>query len=173
MQVSWHFRGPLQLKQFAFYFPDSEARELNVRQTLMQRRHGHQHLRARDKELEEVQENHIVAEKRAIGDTVIATINGQVLSWKNEYAGPGTAPTSAATAGFPEDRVAPSAARIVPPPAHPSAKPQSRNWVRKAYYNATSDIADGLIFLNHHGGQGSGVFDESVAPCPSISRSAS
>ena len=32
-------------------------------------------------------------------------------------------------------------------------------WGRQAYYNAEQGSADGLVFLNHHGGEGSGVFD--------------
>ena len=35
----------------------------------------------------------------------------------------------------------------------------SGNWGRQAYYNAAQATAHGLVFLNHHGGQGSGVFD--------------
>ncbi|KAK5559254.1 target of Sbf [Exophiala xenobiotica] len=32
-------------------------------------------------------------------------------------------------------------------------------WDRQAYYNAEAGSADGLVFLNHFGGGGSGVFD--------------
>lgn len=31
---------------------------------------------------------------------------------------------------------------------------------RVAYYNAEQGIADGLIFFNNHGGDGSGTFDQ-------------
>lgn len=33
------------------------------------------------------------------------------------------------------------------------------NWGGQAYYNAANGTADGLVFLNNMGGQGSGVFD--------------
>ena len=35
----------------------------------------------------------------------------------------------------------------------------SGNWGRQTYYNAEQGTSDGLVFLNYHGGQGSGVFD--------------
>jgi hypothetical protein len=31
---------------------------------------------------------------------------------------------------------------------------------RTAYYDAESQVAQGLVFMNHMGGQGSGVFDQ-------------
>jgi hypothetical protein len=89
---------------------------------------------------------------------VTATIDGQVVSWTNLYAGPSTAPTTVAGADSPVDRVAPLASYAAPS-AQPSINAASGNWVRQAYYNATSQTAAGLVFLNHMGGQGSGVFD--------------
>jgi hypothetical protein len=124
----------------------------------MQRRHGHQHFHARDQETVEIQENHIVETKRAVGDMVTATINGQVVSWTNEYAGPSTIPTPVVGAGSPPDPVTPPASYVAPS-AQPSVNAGSGNWSLQAYYNATSQTADGLVFLNHNGGQGSGVFD--------------
>ena len=125
----------------------------------MQRRHGHQHFHARDRDLVEIQETHVVEEKRAVGDIVKATMDGQVVSWTNGYAGPGTASTSVVGAGYPADQVAPSAAYSAPS-SQPSMNAGSGNWSRHAYYNADTQSADGLVFLNHNGGQGSGVFDE-------------
>jgi hypothetical protein len=125
----------------------------------MQRRHGHQHSHARDRDLIEIQESHIVEEKRAVGDIVKATIDGQVVSWTNGYAGPGIAFTSVVGAGYPADRVVPSAAYSAPS-SQPSMNAELGNWSRHTYYNANTQTADGLVFLNHNGGQGSGVFDE-------------
>ena len=48
---------------------------------------------------------------------------------------------------------------------HPPAASMSSgagSWDRHAYYSAEGQIADGLTFLNNHGGDGSGVFDEYV-----------
>jgi hypothetical protein len=156
VQVSWHFRGPLQLKQFAFYSPGSEANKRDLKPNIMQRRHGHQYFHARDREVVEIQETHVVEEKRAVGDIVEATIDGEVVSWTNAYAGPGTAFTSVVGAGYP---AGPSAAYSAPF-SQPSMNAGSGNWSRHAYYNANAQTADGLVFLNHNGGQGSGVFDE-------------
>lgn len=127
----------------------------------MQRRHGHQHFHARDKEVVAIQENHIVEEKRTVGDIVTAMIDGQVVSWTNEYAGPSTTPATAAGAGSPAVQMAAPAysSFSVAPSAQPSVNAGSGNWGRQAYYNATSQTASGLVFLNHMGGQGSGVFD--------------
>ena len=125
----------------------------------MQRRHGHQHFHARDKGIVGIQENHVVEEKRGFGDMVTATINGQVVSWTNQYAGPSTAPTPVAGAGFPAAQVAAPASSYVAPSAQPSINAGSGNWARQAYYEATNQTASGLVFLNHMGGQGSGVFD--------------
>lgn len=34
------------------------------------------------------------------------------------------------------------------------------SYQRTAYYNAEQGVAEGLIFMNNHGGQGSGIFDQ-------------
>jgi hypothetical protein len=125
----------------------------------MQRRHAHQHVHARDKDAVTIQEHHIVEEKRAVGDIVTATIDGQVVSWTNEYAGPSAVPTPVAGAGSPAVQMAAPASSYVALSAQPSINAGSGNWGRQAYYNATSQTASGLVFLNHMGGQGSGVFD--------------
>ena len=92
-QISFHFRGPLQLKQFAAYAPVSTA---NIRHAspAQIRRHGHQH-----------QEYH----KRANANNgahgkykrqeLTATIGGQVVSWVNNWFGD-TVATPAATASM-------------------------------------------------------------------------
>lgn len=36
----------------------------------------------------------------------------------------------------------------------------SGSWARQAYYDAEKQTAQGLVFMNHRGGQGSGVFDQ-------------
>jgi hypothetical protein len=109
-----------------------------------------------------MQETHDVKEKRAVGDVVKATIDGQVVSWTNGYTGPGTSFTSVTGAGYPVDGVAPSTAYSAPS-SQPSMNAGLGSWGRHAYYNANTQTADGLVFLNHNGGQGSGVFDEYVS----------
>lgn len=113
---------------------------------------------------------------------VIATINGAVVSWINKYDG-GAAATTATTAAASATTLvtttaaakttkAPKAELSIapPPPSSPSATAASAPspspapvasgaWGQTAYYNAESGAANGLVFLNHMGGQGSGVFD--------------
>jgi hypothetical protein len=92
---------------------------------------------------------------------VTATINGEIASWMNNYDcdpaasvpttlsadgaryGPGSAATTAAAA----------------PSSMLSMNAGAGNWGRQAYYNAENQTAEGVVFLNHNGGQGSGVFD--------------
>src|SRR5271168_4429597 len=84
-QVSWHFRGPLTLKQFAFYAPGNGQSKREWEPTLKERRHGHQHQHLHDKSVREVQENHIIEEKDAAQEKrdcnpITATIDGAVVS---------------------------------------------------------------------------------------------
>lgn len=157
-KVSWHFRGPLNLKQFAFYAPGSGSSKRDTKTGLHERRqYGHAHFHRRHKEVREIQENRFVEEKRSVGDLVIATIDGKVVSWTNQYDG-GAQPTAAAAspAGQTEDQAADHAS---PKAATPTTNAGNGQWGRQAYYNAEQQTADGLTFLNNMGGQGSGVFD--------------
>ncbi|KIW92130.1 uncharacterized protein Z519_07114 [Cladophialophora bantiana CBS 173.52] len=163
-EVSWHFRGPMQLKQFAFYTAGSDSTKRSLHPNPHQRPYAHKHLH--DHKVHDgsraVGGGH-AADKRGVGDWVTATINGQVVSWINQYAGPGAAIATPA----PENnrgggqRVAPGSAAPAysAPPPKASMSPGSGQWGRQAYYNAEQGVCDGLVFLNHHGGQGSGVFD--------------
>jgi len=171
------------------------------------RRHGHEHVEKHKRNAHsEAQE----AEKRAIGDVVIATIDGQVVSWLNNWSGestvaaaPTSAPAATSAAAPAETSVAAQAANhavnvapssqsdsgapwqqgdapwnhagppggyqagpspsATPSPSSSSAAPSytasSGSWTRNAYYNSESGDADGVTFLNHNGGSGSGVFD--------------
>lgn len=68
-QISLHFRGPLILKQFAAYIP--------TQTTPKKRYHRNDHA-----DFVEGQKL-----KRAVGEKVTATINGEVVSWTNQYDG--------------------------------------------------------------------------------------
>ncbi|ODH52483.1 hypothetical protein GX48_01263 [Paracoccidioides brasiliensis] len=147
-EVSWHFRGPLILKQFAFYSPGSGSGsgagtkysapvKREVKPSIHKRRHGHQHKRRGDQ-------------------YVTATIDGQVVSWLyKDQVGANAAPTQAP--GAPAAGV--SYKTTPPKKSSPVVNPGSGKWGRQGYYNADSGVTDGLTFLNHNGGQGSGVFD--------------
>ncbi|KAL8639057.1 MAG: hypothetical protein Q9228_003856 [Teloschistes exilis] len=163
-ELSIHFRGPTFLKQLAVYYPDSGSHSKRSSPTYMHsHRHNHQHLH-------NLKRKNALAE-RAVGDTVIATIDGQVVSWINQYAGPGASPSTTTTAqpakvqttlaksvGSPPQ---PSTAPVQAPPAAAGSKKLSvvddstggsGSWSRKAYYNAEAGSSDGFTFLNHFGG---------------------
>ncbi|KAK2741035.1 target of Sbf [Myotisia sp. PD_48] len=153
-ELSLHFRGPVHLKKLAVYAKGSKPAKRDVKPSFQERRAGHAHGHKRF---------HAKADaKRAVGDIVTATINGEVVTWINEYdggAGSGSPPTPAPVAGNkPEiqnknQATHTSSARSSSPSVGPG------EWSRTAYYDAASGSADGLTFLNHHGGDGSGIFD--------------
>lgn len=75
-----HFRGPLTLKQFAVYTPSSSSKKREVSSS-NHRRHGHKKFHRHSKAAEE----HSEAKRDA--DMVIATIDGKVVSWVNDWTG--------------------------------------------------------------------------------------
>ncbi|KAF7902776.1 hypothetical protein EAF00_002679 [Botryotinia globosa] len=107
-EVSFHFRGPLQLKQFAAYTPgtmvDKEKREGSTARRRRHLQHINKHARAgnqkRDKihatidgQLVSWDDNYPTAGLDASnGDpkTVTATINGEIQTWINNWFGPST-----------------------------------------------------------------------------------
>lgn len=100
-ELSLHFRGPLHLKQFAFYAPSSSS--LKPKQKVKAKRsshhnHNHAHFHEHNKESRDARghDSEQQIEERGVGDWVTATINGVVVSWINEYSGVTT--TAAAVA---------------------------------------------------------------------------
>ena len=117
-------------------------------------------------------------EKRAVGDVVSATIDGQLVSWINVYAGPGVATNtpapgavdstlaSTSDGGTTEDADMPPQSSTLSPTATTSTlstsssstsstltlSATSEGWARQAYFNAASGTTEGLTFLNHFGG---------------------
>ncbi|OTA99405.1 hypothetical protein M426DRAFT_41474, partial [Hypoxylon sp. CI-4A] len=151
-----HFRGPLNLKSFAVYTPSSSSKRDVPKPH--SKRHGHQHLHKKHHE-------HQQAEKR--GDMVTATIDGQVVSWANNYFG--AAATEAASVASAVGAKASSAAGYIASAASSvineatatksssSSKASSTSvaaagdYERVAYYNAEEQTADGLVFLANVG----------------------
>lgn len=95
-QVSLHFRGPLALKQFAVYTPGSSSSSKKAKRSGMQR-HGHEHL-DKHKRHAHGHAQEAVNEKRDLGDMVVATIDGQVVSWANNWSGESSTAAAATTA---------------------------------------------------------------------------
>lgn len=164
--VSFHFRGPLKLKQFAAYLPAASSKSSKARRTAHERRHGHAHGGHAHAHLHKHRDAAPADEKRGLGDMVYAEINGVMQSWKNDYSG-GAATTSATVPAA----AAATSATISAPVASASTSTSSSDdnetptsgtgWTRQGYYNAENGTSSGITFLNHEGGSGSGCFDYS------------
>lgn len=158
-----HFRGPTWLKQLAVYYPDSGS---HSKRSSPAKAHSHRH---NHRHLHHAKRKNALAE-RAVGDEVIATIDGQVVSWINQYAGPGASPSNVAAQPA---SVQTTLATSIGSPAQTSTAPVhassavvgskqlsdgdgstggSDSWLRQAYYNAEAGTSDGFTFLNHFGG---------------------
>lgn len=130
--MSFHFRGPLRLKQFAVYIPDKSGNkrdlDIEVRSDALKKKYHHGHHRRHGKyndietssspdsalsgditschdnsaercpTADRVNANNITtghhnavtdahALERDVGDVVTVTMNGQVVSWVNEWNG--------------------------------------------------------------------------------------
>lgn len=148
MQVSYHFRGPLEIYQIAAYALPEQPKK--ARRAANERRHGHSHLHHKD------------LNSRKVGDIVHAVINGQAVSWVNEYDG--GAPKAPAPA--PPAPGAPKQGKGKDAPSYTPKKPEdvklgNGDWKRIAYYSQKSkNDAYGLAFLNNRGDDSlSGTFD--------------
>ncbi|KAI1492763.1 putative TOS1-like glycosyl hydrolase-domain-containing protein [Biscogniauxia mediterranea] len=155
--LSLHIRGRANILNVAVYKPtSSSSSKRDIPQTSHSKRHGHGHRHLHKKYHEE-------EEMKKRGDMVIATIDGQVQSWVNDYFGPST--TSTAAAGYATTSVVESSAtttasasKTTSASSEASSYPTG-DFPRVAYYNAADKTAEGLVFLNHHGGENSGVWD--------------
>ena len=158
-----HFRGPTFLKQLAVYYPQSDAK-------VKRSDHVHAHAHRHGQEHAHHPKRDHAPGRRAVGDMVVATIDGQVVSWANEYAGPGASPNTAAAQPLPEPQTtlatsfgSPSqvpsttSTPASPDPINPlphadSSGGGSGQWARQAYFNAEAGSSNGFTFLNHFGG---------------------
>lgn len=131
---------------------------------------GHQYLHDHHGKVKQVDESQLL--ERAVGDLVSATIDGQLVSWTNEYAGPGVATAapvaeavdnvnaSALSTDMTDDADLTSQSSTLSSTTITSASSSStstaaahsQGWTRQAYFNAASGTAEGLTFLNHFGG---------------------
>ncbi|KAI9648242.1 target of Sbf [Ciborinia camelliae] len=75
-EVSFHFRGPLQLKQFAAYIPGTSTSKEKRQGSTARRRRYHQHL-----------DKHAKAGNKK-RDKIYATIDGQLVSWDDNSPTP-------------------------------------------------------------------------------------
>ncbi len=185
MELSLHVRGPTWLKQMAVYVPDgvSSSKKRDFAPTYIDRKeHGQEHgghhhyLHNRHGKMRDIQARG--QSERGVGDLVSASINGKLATWINVYPGQGVATpvpspsfVDSATEVIGTSALLSASAKTAQASIAPStAMPQSnvdtslgRNggggWTREAYYNAAGGTADGVTFLNHFGGFGSGTAD--------------
>lgn len=127
-----HFRGPLELNKFAVYYPNSTP--INKRTEEHIKRHAHAYKHKRD--------TRIVTETK--------TITVYVPSTKTATGGAGAPTTSPNVAPSHDDDGGDD---------DDDADTVVGDYKRTGYYDADAQTAEGLVFLNQKGGQGSGVFD--------------
>lgn len=158
-ELSLHFRGPLKLKQFAVYYPQGKnsKREEDCDTTNFHRHHRH---------------------KRAIKvvevtETVFVDANGETQTSQKTSTSTGTPEgddTSAVTTTTSPASQGTTSAQETAEETTASGETSDEeddkddddevdadSWSRSAYY--TPGSTDGVIFFNHHGGSGSGVWD--------------
>lgn len=122
-----HFRGPLELLQFAVYYPNNTPKKKRTEEHIKRHAHAHKHKR----------DNRIVTETTTI----------TVYVPPAETGAPIAAPSAPPSNGDVDD-------------GDDVGDDVVGEYKRTAFYNADAGTADGLVFLNLQGGQGSGVFDQ-------------
>ncbi|TGO78427.1 hypothetical protein BELL_0067g00230 [Botrytis elliptica] len=151
-EVSFHFRGPLQLKQFAAYTPGATASKKKRQGSTARRRRHLQHIdkharagnQKRDKihatidgQLVSWDDNYPTSGLDAFNSgakTVTATINGEIQTWINNWFGPSTTtmvsqasttvPQSVSQGAATSEEAQETSTSIIPPTS--TALPQSQ-----------------------------------------------
>jgi len=136
-ELSLHFRGPLHLKQFAFYAPS--ATSLKPKQKAKAKRsshhkHNHAHFHEHNKEILAAQANDSEQkiEQRGVGDWVTAIIDGVAVSWINEYSGVTTTAAAVQTPTTPATTLATTTSAAAPVVAANLVAKKSTTTVAKA-----------------------------------------
>jgi len=153
--ISLHFRGPISLKQFAVYTADNKKSKRSEKH-LRRHAHGHKHKRVAEPALEVVTE-YTTAYTTVETEVTVAPVPNYV---KSDGPSPGSShPPTVKPDG-------PSPAGPSPPAVKPgTAKSDTVDlssagtFKRQAYYHSGQGVSEGLVFMNHRGGQGSGDFD--------------
>lgn len=172
--ISVHFRGPINLKQFAVYYKGGSNQQKREEQVSPQKRHAHHHHEKREPVFVT---QFVHATKTVYGDdgqptavptsqpapsvdgavsqaqgNVQANANlgnvGNALSGLNTILGGGQSSSTMATSA------------AAPSSSGSSSGGGSGDWKQSAYYKAGGK-SDGCVFMNNEGGQGSGVWDTS------------
>ncbi|RPB10099.1 hypothetical protein P167DRAFT_274066 [Morchella conica CCBAS932] len=157
-ELSLHLRGPIILKKFAAYTPNTKAK----RHEDHVRRHAHGHLRKRkDNVLTVTSTTTITITVPASDATPAPGSGGQGSNGGYGGTGPGASGVNVDTISGGDEvhaDIASSKTSAAAPTAS-SASAVTGDWNRISFFDAEAGKADGLVFLNHMGGQGSGTFD--------------
>ena len=169
----------MHIKQFAYYTLGSDSSKTKRdASNAHHRRHAHQ--RFHEKYVRDLED---APEKRALGDVVVATMNGQVVTMTDDWSGGPQSAAPAAPAPAPtaqgssdqntgnrvdnsnknvENKAGDSSSDSGSPGPAPQMNAGTGNWGRQAYFNAATGENSGLVFLNNKGGDScSGTFDYS------------
>lgn len=167
-ELSFHFRGPLKLKQFGVYYPadssnSNQKRDEEDCSTTQHVRHKHvKRATAFVTETVKVDQygNRITTTATSTPSTANVGTDSQPSS--AETAPAASSSEAAPSEGAPSsDAAAPSSSQAESSSSGSSSAPSagSGDWVRTSYYSPGS--ADNCTFLNYHGGSGSGVWSSS------------
>ncbi|EGW31278.1 uncharacterized protein SPAPADRAFT_61845 [Spathaspora passalidarum NRRL Y-27907] len=152
-ELSVHCRGPLKLLQFGVYYPSGSNNQKREQEDCTTRHIHHKHKRG--VEIVEVTETVLVdAQGNTItqSTTQATTVEGTLpTTYSNNNEG-----QTESQPPQPSTSAAPSPSSSSSPSAAPSEAPSDSAWVRSSYY--TPGSADNCVFLNYHGGAGSGVW---------------
>lgn len=125
MELSIHIRGPTWLKELAVYTPGPGAKvDKRNADTEKQEHVGHLHgLHHGSSAIHHAHEQlHKPKGKRAVGDIVTATIDGQIVHWTNSYAGPGATQGEAVNPSIGDGNASqPTSAIVNPSPQGPTS----------------------------------------------------
>ncbi|GBL49454.1 hypothetical_protein [Candidozyma auris] len=159
-ELSFHFRGPLKLKQFGVYYPKggNSKRDAEADEDCSTTKHVHH--------------KHVKRATAFVTQTVFVDQYGNTVT---STATPSTAAgesyeiTQTNTASVSSDGGAPSGSSNGAVDASSSSassgsqstsNAQTGDWVRSSYYKPGT--AENCTFLNHHGGSGSGVWSSAL-----------
>lgn len=178
-ELSVHFRGPIQLKQFAVYYKggdngtssssNSKRDDVNIAAV------GGHHVHKKREPVMITDYVHVTqtvtpgAEQQAAPTSSSAAagvdgFNNPIVA--NVLGGGGADSSSTMATSFSSSSAASSSAAASSSSSSSSSDSGSSSgsssgdgWSRTAYYNAEDSKADSLVFMNNMGGSGSGVWD--------------
>jgi len=156
-ELSLHVRGPIKLKKVAVYQLSSNKKKREEHLAHLKRHaHGHMHKRA-------LVHTTVTATVTVTADEIAATPAPAAKGAENKgdkAAGADKNDNAEVLAPAAVTGKASITTRAAQPSASPSKPKGNGKWQRVGYYDAAAQKSEGLVFMNHKGGQGSGGFDK-------------